>query len=202
MDRLADRADRLREAFHRMMRRHVAGLEMNLGSADVISRDEAVEDLGEEAALLRRQPPHDAEVDRNDAAFWVDEQIAGMHVGVKEAVAQRMTQEGLHQRASERRQVEAACFERLAIGERRAVDPFERQHRARSALPVDRRHAKVRIVLDVVAHLGDRRGFEPQIHLDGDRARERVDHLDEAQPPRFRLMALGGARREIERLEV
>ena len=63
-------------------------------------------------------------------------------------------------------------------------------------------HAEIRIVLHVVAHLGDGGGFEPQVHLDRDRTRERVDHLDHAQPPRLGRMALGVARREIERVEV
>ena len=47
-----------------------------------------------------------------------------------------------------------------------------------------------------------RGGFEPQVHLDRDRARQRVDHLDQAQPPRLGRMALGGARREVERVEI
>ena len=55
VDRLADGADRLREALDRMMRRHVAGLEMHLGGAVIVAGDEAVEDLGEEAPLLRRR---------------------------------------------------------------------------------------------------------------------------------------------------
>ena len=63
-------------------------------------------------------------------------------------------------------------------------------------------HAKIRIVLHVVAHLGDRGGLEPQIHLDRHRARQRIDHLDHAQPPRLGRMALGAARREVERVEI
>ena len=102
VDRLADGADRLREVLDRMMRRHVAGLEMHLGGALVIPGDEAVEDLGEEAALLRPEPAHDAEVDEGELAVGVDEQVSRMHVGVEEAVAQRVAQEGLdHARATD-----------------------------------------------------------------------------------------------------
>ena len=67
--------------------RHIAGLEMHFGDAPVIARDEAVEDFGEKPALLEAEPPHDAEIDRRQAAVAVDEQIARMHVGMKEAVA-------------------------------------------------------------------------------------------------------------------
>ena len=93
-----------------------------------------------------------------------------MHVGVEEAVAQRMAQEGLDHRAAERLQVEALGLERGAVVERHAVDPFQRQHVARGAVPVDRRHAEIRIVLGVLRHLGERGGLEPQVHLDRDRA--------------------------------
>ena len=115
VDRLADGADRLREALDRMMPRHIAGLEMHLRRAVIVAGDEAEQDLGEEPPFLRAEPSHDAEVDRHQPAVVVDEQVAGMHVGVKEAVAQRVAQEGLDHRAAERRQIEALGFERGAV---------------------------------------------------------------------------------------
>ena len=138
VDRLADGADRLREALDRMMPRHVAGVEMHLRGAMIVAGDEAEQDFGEEAPFLRPEPAHDAEVDRDQFAVGVDEQIAGMHVGVEEAVAQRVAQEILDHGAAERRQVEALGCERGVVVERRAVDPFQRQHLARGAVPVDR----------------------------------------------------------------
>ena len=80
--------------------RHVAGLEMHLGHAEVVAGDEAVEDFGEEAALLLAEPAGNAEIDGDDGAVRIDEQIARMHVGVEEAVAQRVAQEGLHRFAA------------------------------------------------------------------------------------------------------
>ena len=99
-----------------MMRRHVPGLEMHLRGAAIIARDEAVEDFREEAALRRAEPAHDAEVDRDQPAAVVDEQISRMHVGVEEAVAQRVPQEGLHQPARKRLEIEALGLETCAIG--------------------------------------------------------------------------------------
>ena len=52
VDRLADRPHGLREHLDRLVRRHVAGLEVDRGRAAVVARDEAVQDLGEEPALL------------------------------------------------------------------------------------------------------------------------------------------------------
>ena len=59
------------------------------------------QNLGEEAPLLQAEPSHDAEIDRDEAALIVEEQIAGMHVGVEEAVAQRVAQETLDHLAAE-----------------------------------------------------------------------------------------------------
>ena len=102
VDRLADGADRLGEGRDIVLARHIAGLEMHLGDAQIVAGDEAVEDFGEEAALLLAEPPGDAEIDGDDGAVRLDEQIARMHVGMEEAVAQRMAQERLDQVGGDR----------------------------------------------------------------------------------------------------
>ena len=122
-----------------------------------------------------------------------------MHVGVKEAVAQRVAQEGLHQRGGEPRQVQPHGLDRRASRKRRRVDPFERQHVLGGEFPVDGRHAEIAILARVLRHLGDGGRLQPQVHLDRDRAPERVDGLHQPQAPRLGGVALGRARREVER---
>ena len=132
--------------------RHVAGVEMHLRGAVVVARDEAEQNFGEEAPLLRPEPAHDAEIDRDQPAVVVDEQIARMHVGVEEAVAQRMAQEtsgSPRGRAAGRSRPLASSAARSR--ERRAVDPFEREHFARGAVPVHGRNAEIRILAGVLA---------------------------------------------------
>ena len=141
VDRLADGADRLREILDRMMRRHVAGLEMHLRDAQVIAADEAEQNLGEEPPLLHAEAAHDAEIDRHEPALIVHEQVAGMHVGVKEAVADGVAQEGLDDRAPERRPVEARGLDGREIVEADAVDPGGGQHVAGGQIPFGLRHA-------------------------------------------------------------
>ena len=70
---------------------------MHLGDAPIVAADEAEEDLGEEAPLRLAEASHDAEVDRDDVAGLVDEEVSLVHVGVEEAVAERMAEERLHQ---------------------------------------------------------------------------------------------------------
>ncbi len=79
---------------------------MHLGDAAIVARDEAQQNLGEEAPLLHAEPAHDAEIDRHQPAGIVEEQIAGMHVGMEEAVAQRVAQKTLDHLAPEIGQVD------------------------------------------------------------------------------------------------
>ena len=115
VDRLADGADGLREGGDIVRARHVAGLEMHFGDAQVVARDEAVEDFGEEAPLLLAEPAGDAEIDRDDRAVGLDEQIARMHVGMEEAVAQRVAQEGLDEVGGDRLEVVAGGAQALDV---------------------------------------------------------------------------------------
>ena len=194
MDGLADGADRLREAFDRMRRRHIAGLEMHFGGAMIVAGDEAVQDLGEVQPFLDAEPAHDAEVDGDEPPLVVDEQIPRMHVGMKEAVAQRVAQEGLDQRARKLRQIEALGDKPRAVRQRRGIDPFQRQDLFGSAVPIHRRHTKIRIVFGVLGHFRERRRFQAEIHLDRDRAAQGVDHFDEPQPPRLGGKLFGATR--------
>ncbi len=138
------------------VRRHVAGLEMHLGDAKIVAGDEAVEDFREEAALLLAEPPGDAEIDGDDGAVRLDEQVAGMHVGVEEAVAQRVAQERLDEVGGDRLQVVAGGAQRLDVGQLDAVDPVHGEHVAAGALPVDRRARGSRDRLRVFSASSDR----------------------------------------------
>ena len=84
---------------------------MDFRHPPVVAANEAIEDLGEEPPFLAAEPPHDAEIDRNDAPLGVDEEIALVHVGVEEAVAQRVAQERLNRGAAELWRVEAQLGE-------------------------------------------------------------------------------------------
>ena len=68
VDRLADGADGLGEALDRMVRAaHSPPRNAPRADAAVVARDEAEQDFGEKPALLRPEPAHDAEVDRDQA---------------------------------------------------------------------------------------------------------------------------------------
>ena len=125
-----------------------------------------------------------------------------MHVGMEEAVAHGMAKKGLHQARAERLQIVAGGAQGGMIGNRDAVDPFEREHAPRAPRPIDLRQAETFIVLGVLGHLGDGCGLHAEIHLDGDRLRERVDDGDRPKPPRARMEALDHARGEEIAVEI
>ena len=124
-------------------------------------------------------------------AVIVDEQIAGMHVGVEEAVAQRVAQKGLDQGAGEKGQIEAFGLQPRPVGQRRRVDPFQRQDFLAGAVPVNTRHAEIRIGFGVLRHFRQRGGFQAEIHFDHDGTAQRIDDFDDAEPPRLGGSVLG-----------
>ncbi len=202
MNRLADGADRLREVFDRMMPRDITGIEMHLGGPVIVARNEAEQDFREEAPLLRTQTPHNSEIDRNQPCFVIDEQIAGMHVGVKETVAQRVPQKTLDHIAAERCQIKALRFKRAVVTQADAIDPFQGEHFAGGAIPVDGGHAEVGVLAGILRHFRSRGGFQPEIHFDCDRAGERRHHLDQPEPARFRGESLRLACRKEESVQI
>ena len=187
VDRLADGADRLGEILDRVVRRHVARLEMHLGDAAIVAGDEAEQDFGEEAPLLRRQPAHDAEIDGDEPAL-ADRRTDcpdACRRGRSRRAARGAGRTGSPCGRASARSRPAASSAAMVV-QRDAVDPLDGQHVVGGALPVDLRHAEIRIVLACSPPSPRGRGrFQPEIHLHRHRARQRVDDLDRPQPARF-----------------
>ncbi len=91
-DRLGDGARGLGEGVDRLVRRHVAGAEMHFGDLAIVAVEEAQQHVGEEIARALVDAAHDAEIDRDHRAIGGHEKIAGVHVGVKEAVAEDLAE--------------------------------------------------------------------------------------------------------------
>ena len=144
------------------------------------------QNLREKAPLLQAEAAHDAKIDSRQPALRVEEQVAGMHIGVKKTVAHGMTQKGLDDQAPEARKIERPARKGLDIGERAAVNPFQRQDFAGGAVPIDLGHTKIIIVLDVFGKFGGGRRLQPEIHFHLDRTSQRFDHFDRFQPRALR----------------
>ena len=202
VDRLADGAERLREHLDGMVRRHVTRPEMHLRGAHVVAGDEAMQDLGKEAALLGPEAPHDAEVDRHQPPVSVDEQVARVHVGMKEAVAHGVLQEGAHHGEAEGLAVDAGGRQPRIVGEAHAVNPLDRQHAARGSLPIDLGNAEIVVALGILGHLRNGRRLEAKIHLELGRALQGVDDGNRLEAPHRRVEPLDLTGREVVAVEI
>ena len=82
-----------------------------LGDAVVVAAEEREEVLREVVLVVLGQRAHDAEVERDVAAVVAgvdaDEDVAGVHVGVEEAVAEHLREEDLDAVARELLDVDA-----------------------------------------------------------------------------------------------
>ena len=181
MDRLPDGANGLREVLHAVHLGNVARLEVNFRNPAIVTGDESEENLGQESAFLWPQPAHDSEINRGEPALPVDEEVPLMHVGVEEAVANRMSQEGLDDDASKLRQIEPRAGERRQIRQVQSVDPFDREDVLGGAIPVYGGHPEVCVITRVFRVLGGSRGLEPEVHLHLHCARQRFDDIVEAK---------------------
>ena len=126
---------------------HVAGLEMHLGDAAIVARDEAEQDFGEEAPLLRPEPAHDAEIDgaRCGPARSTNRLPGCMSAWKKPSRSAWRRKDWITMRPRRDRSCPASSSA-VDVAERDAVDPFHRQHVAGGPLPVDRGHAEVGVV--------------------------------------------------------
>ena len=92
-DRLADCPQGLRKQIDVLSGRDIAGLEVDIRNALVVSLYEPPQNLGEEPAIFHAQSAHYAKIDGNEIVVCIDKQIPLMHVGMKETVTHRMPQE-------------------------------------------------------------------------------------------------------------
>ena len=178
---------------------HVARLEMHLGDAPIIARDEAVEDLREEAPSLLTEPAHDAEIDGDQRVLarprtgFPGCMSAWKKPGARAPGAGR---DWMTMRASAS-PVMARGFDFRDLRKRHAVDPFERSAPPSRCAPNRRSGTrKSRIVVRCSRPIRKGRCLEPRIHLDRDRARQRLHHGEGRRPAHRRSDALDEPRAE------
>ena len=202
VDRLTDGAHGLGEHLDLVVGRHIAEREVDFGRPPVVARDQAVQHLSKKTPLARADAADNAKVDSDHTALRIDEQVALVHVAMEEAVAHGVAQERADDCQAERLAVEAALIERRMVGDRRAVDPLDRQDALAGPLPVDGRHPEIGNARDIVRHLGYGGRLQPQVHLKVGRPLEVGDDGDRPQPAGRRIPGLDLAGREGVAVEI
>ena len=129
----------------------------------------------------------DTEVQRNVAIEIVrpdaHQDVARVHVGVEEAIAEDLREENLHAIARELFQIDAGGAHAVELADGDTVDPLHHQHVAPAVVPVHLRDAQQRGTLEVALELIGVGGLAHQIQFVVQVVVEFVDHLHRAQPP-------------------
>jgi len=160
-------------------------LEVDFGDALVIAGGQPVEDLRQPLPRTPVDPPHDAEIDGNDGAVVLHEQVALVHVGMEEAGADRLGQEADDQLLRDRREVMPARAQFIDAAYLDPVDPFDGHHPAIGAIPVDIRDAVAGDARHLLGKFARRGGLASQIEFGICPALEIGDGETRAQAARF-----------------
>lgn len=105
---------------------------MQLGHPAIVAIEEGEEVLRQVALVFPVEGADDAAVDADPerilGVLIGDEDVAWVHVGVEEAVAEHLGEEHLHPALGQQLHVGAVSLQRCDVGDRNAVDPLHHQH--------------------------------------------------------------------------
>ena len=148
-DRLADRAHRGFELVHARAGGHPAALEVQHRDPAVVALEEGEEIPGEIELVARVERADDAEIDGRVARIRrvadVHEDVAGMHVGVEEVVAEHLGEEDLSRRSRRACGMSVPSSRSRATSEIwHAVNALHHHDVAPAEVPVHLRHVQHR----------------------------------------------------------
>src|ERR1700733_10099032 len=105
-------------------------------------------------AERRRKILGQPEVEQHDSRTGLNQDVAGMRVGVEEAVAQDLVAKNLDELLRYEMLVDTGALERLDVGDLDALDQFHREHAPRGELAIYLGHQHHWIAGEVAAHRG------------------------------------------------
>src|SRR5208283_3547477 len=175
---------------HRAAEKQVGKRQQRVGIAVARAEAELVERRDNAFAVRtenRKRQSHDAvaegrrkilgqpEVEQHDSRTGLNENVAGMRVGVEEAVAQDLVAENFDELLRNEMLVDAGALERVDVGDLDALDQFHREHAPRGELAINLGHQHQRIGGEVAAHDGGVVGLVNEVELHRD-VLERLAH--------------------------
>ena len=153
-----------------------------------------------------RERPDDAEVDRDVLAvvrrIRRDEDVARVHVGVEEAVAEHLREEDLDAGARQALQVDARGLQLVDAPDRDAGHALHHQHLGLGGVPVDAGDHQERRVAEVAAQQRAVRGLAREVELVAEVLLELGDDRARLQALAVRPQPLDQHRRGVHQREV
>ena len=164
-DRFAHRADRRFELIDGGVLGRPAGFDVGLGDAAIVAAEEREEVLREVVLVEIAQRADDAEVERDVAAVRTDQDVARVHVGVEEAVAEHLREEDLDAGARDVLDARALGADRVDLADGNAVHALHHHHLGGAPVPVHLRHREQRRVEEVAPQLARIRRLAHEVEL-------------------------------------
>ena len=142
---------------------------------------------------------------KSTARYWPsgrDEDVAGMHVGMKETVAKRLGEKDLDAIVRELLHVHARFLQGRDIAYRDAGDAFHHHHIRAREVPVDLWHVQQCRILEIGAQATGIRRLAHQVEFGMDGLAVLIHHFTRTQATRVRRIALGQACQRIEQRQI
>ena len=122
---------------------------MQLRDASIIVLEEGEKILGQVMLIARRQCADDTEVHRRVARLLRivehHEDVAGMHVGVKEIVPKRLREKNLHAVLGQALDVSAAPLQLLDVIDEHTLNALHHHHVVARVIPINLGHVQAAV---------------------------------------------------------
>ena len=168
---------------------------MQLRHLAVVALEEGHQVACQVVLVLGGQAADDAAVDGDVLRIarlpGADEDVARVHVGVEEAVAEHLGEENLHAAFGQQLHVGVLRAQGGDVGHRHAVDALHDQHLGPAVIPVDLRHVDQRRAFEVALELAGVGRFAQQVELVVDDLLVVADHFHRVQATRLAGHAFG-----------
>ena len=167
-----------------------------------VARRQRHQHVSDRGLLDRVEAPDRTEVDEPESVLVDDEHVAGVGVGVEEAVAQDLLEEAAHEPATQLGAVEVGAVEVLGVGQREADEPLLHQQSPAAQAGIHLRDPDRVALAEQRRHLGHRLGLAPEVELGAQPLRELVEQLAGTESLPDCRPALREVREECERSEI
>ena len=162
---------------------------MQLGHAAIIALEEGDQVARQVVLVLGGEAADDAAVDgnvlRTPRRAGADEDVAGVHVGMEETVAEHLGEEDFHTAFGQQFHVGALVGEGCQVGDGNAVNTLHDQHLGAAQVPVHLRHIQLLGAGKVTPQLAGVGGLAQQIEFVVDGFFVVADHFHRPQAAGF-----------------
>ena len=163
---------------------------MQFGDPAIVSLEKRHEIFHQITLIDGAQGPHDSEIHGDIASLGRYEDIAGMHVRMKETVTENLGKEDPPPPLCERLEIDALTLELRHIADGDTIDTLHDHHLAATKRPIDLGHIKQIGILKVAPQLRGIGRLAQQIEFVKDGLFVFRYHLPRPQPPPFAPIAL------------